>query len=43
MEIPTLAQLSLKGLIFSIPLVLKKYRRHSDSMYHQEINKLITK
>ena len=40
MEIPFLAQVALKGFILSIPLVLKKYRRHSDSMYHKEVNNI---
>lgn len=35
-EIPFLAQLSLVGQICSIPLPLKKYRRHSVSEYQRE-------
>lgn len=36
-EIPLLAQLSLKGLIVSIPKSLKKYRRHPSSIFHKEL------
>lgn len=35
-EVSFLAQLSLLGPIVSIPQPLKIYRRHSQSMYHQE-------
>ena len=40
MEIPFLAQVALKGFIVSIPLSLKKFRRHSESIYHKEINNI---
>ena len=36
MEIPYLAQISLKGVICSVPFVLRKYRRHGKSYYHLE-------
>jgi len=35
-EIPLLAQVSLQGLIVSIPKPLKIYRRHKKSLYHME-------
>lgn len=36
-EVPFLAKMSLHGKIISIPEVLKFYRSHSDSVYHNEI------
>ena len=35
-ETPLLAQVSLRGRIVSVPGALKLYRRHEDSIYHQE-------
>jgi len=35
-EIPLLAQVSLYGVISSVPVVSKTYRRHSKSVFHRE-------
>jgi glycosyltransferase involved in cell wall biosynthesis len=36
-EVPFLAKLSLTGKIFALPLPLKYYRVHNDSLYNKEI------
>lgn len=37
-ELPILARFAIAGEIASIPIALRKYRRHSGSAYHTEIN-----
>lgn len=39
-ELPFLARFAASGEIASIPLILRKYRRHSQSSYVQEVNDL---
>lgn len=39
-EVPFLAQVAILGRIVAIPEVLKIYRRHPDSAYHKENNRL---
>lgn len=39
-EVPWLAQVSSFGKIVALPEVLKTYRRHSVSLYHEEIKRL---
>lgn len=42
-EIPFLAQIALLGQIVSVPRELKIYRRHSESAFHQESQRLKTR
>lgn len=39
-EVPFLAKLSSFGKIVAIPKLLKSYRRHSDSVYHNELRSI---
>jgi len=41
-ELPFLSRVATKGKIVSIPSVLRTYRRHNDSVYHQEYFKTST-
>jgi glycosyltransferase involved in cell wall biosynthesis len=41
-EIPFLAQMALLGQIVSVPGELKIYRRHSESIFHQESRRIST-
>ncbi|MDH3635817.1 MAG: glycosyltransferase [Gammaproteobacteria bacterium] len=40
-EIPFLAQIALKGKVASIPESLKIYRKHDNSVYHTEGNRML--